>query len=110
MRYMVLVYSDPQLGERPMEEWMEFHNKYGASSILQSGDRLYGVDTATSVRIRGDNATTTDGPFAETKEQLGGTYVLNCDNIDEVIRFAKDCPGAKTGTLEIRPIFDVPEE
>ncbi|MFN8376427.1 MAG: YciI family protein [Anaerolineae bacterium] len=110
MRFMLIVYGDPTIEDRPMEEWVEFHNKYGARGVFKIGERLYDVTTATTVRVREDKVNATDGPFAETKEHLGGIYVIECKDLDEAIQIASECPGAKTGSMEIRPVFVVPGE
>ena len=105
-RYMLLVYGDPTAESRPMEEWMDFHNKYGASEILKSAERLHDISSATTVRVKDDKVSTTDGPFAETKEHLGGIYIFQCKDLDEAIKIAAECPGAKSGSIEIRPVFE----
>jgi hypothetical protein len=69
------------------------------------GHALQPVSTATTVQVRAGKVLTTDGPFAETKEQLGGYYILNCGNLDEAIEMATKIPGALTGSVEIRPIM-----
>jgi len=109
MRYLLLVYSDPAVEERPMEEWMAFHNKYGTIGKFQTADRLHDVTSATTVTVKDGKTMTTDGPFAETKEHLGGIYIIACDHLDEAIQIASECPAAKTGKMEVRPIFDMPE-
>jgi hypothetical protein len=70
-----------------------------------AGDALKSVATATSVRVRKGKTETMDGPFAETKEQLGGFYILDCDNLDEAISYATQIPDARFGTVEVRPIM-----
>jgi hypothetical protein len=75
-----------------------------------AGEALQPTGTATCVRVRDGQAATTDGPFAETKEQLGGFYLLECENLDEAIAWAAKIPGAHVGTVEIRPIWDVAAE
>jgi hypothetical protein len=71
-----------------------------------AGEALQSTGTATTVRVRNGQTVTTDGPFAETKEQLGGYYLLNCKNLDEAIEFAAMIPGAKHGSIEVRPIME----
>jgi len=68
------------------------------------GEALQPVSTATSVRVRGGKMSTTDGPFAETKEQLGGYYLINAKDLNDALQIASKIPGAKTGTVEVRPI------
>jgi hypothetical protein len=110
MRYMLMVYGSPNVEDRPMEEWMEFHNKYGMNGTLQIAERLHDITTATTVRVRDGKQIATDGPFAETKEHLGGVYIIECKDLDEAIRIAGECPAAKTGSMEIRPVLVVPGE
>ena len=71
---------------------------------MVAGDALKPVDTATTIRIREGQTLTTDGPFAETKEQLGGFYILECETLDEAIKWAAQIPHAATGTVEVRPV------
>ncbi len=73
---------------------------------MLSGEALYPVTAATSVRVRDGKTVTMDGPFAETKEQLGGYYILNCKDLDEAIELAAKIPGAPHGTIEIRPVVE----
>src|SRR5262245_10423068 len=77
---------------------------------MRGGDALEATTTATSVRVREGKTLTTDGPFAETKEQLGGFYMVECDNLDQAIEAAAKIPAARGGTIEVRPIaeFDSP--
>ena len=104
-RYLLLIYTDPTATMRPMEEWMDFHGKYGPSTMLKAAERLHDVSTATTVRMADDRMSTTDGPFAETKEHLGGIYIFECNDLDEAIKIAAECPGAKEGSIEIRPVY-----
>ncbi len=113
MKYMLLIYgaeSDWTEDERKecmiesmgISEELEKQGKWLAASPLQS------VTTATSVRVRDGRKQITDGPFAETTEQLGGYYIIDADNLDEAIAIAARLPPAKKGTVEIRPLFDLP--
>ncbi|MGZ8600953.1 MAG: YciI family protein [Actinomycetota bacterium] len=76
---------------------------------MKAGDALVDVDQATSVRVRDGERLVTDGPFAETKEALGGYYLLEVDNLDDAIEAAAACPGARNGTIELRPVAELPE-
>ena len=113
MQYMLTIYSDPELELTPADEgWDEYMQGYFAmtneareSGALIAGDALQPVETATTVRIRNGVTATTDGPFAETKEQLGGYYLLECDNLDDAIAWAEKIPGSTCGSVEIRPIM-----
>ena len=74
--------------------------------LLRAGAELHPADTATSVRVRNGEALLTDGPFAETKEQLGGYYLIECETLDEALEVAAAIPAAQYGTVEVRPQFD----
>jgi hypothetical protein len=85
------------------EEYERFNATYGAQRVLLGGAELQPTETATSVRVRNGDVLLTDGPFAETKEQLAGYYVIECETLDDAIRVAAAVPGARSGTIEIRP-------
>ncbi len=113
MRYMMLIYGTEetiQPSEAEQAAVMAAYNAFGeaasARGALLSGEALYPVSSATTVRLREGKVLTTDGPFAETKEQLGGFYMLQCKNLDEAIELAAKIPGASVGSVEIRPIFE----
>lgn len=112
-KYMVLLYSDhagpaeQAQREAEMPLWLEFNASLRDAGLLVSADRLYPVDTATTVRVRGGDLEIVDGPFAVTKEFLGGYYVLECSDLDEAIKQAARVPVARYGSVEIRPIIDV---
>jgi hypothetical protein len=105
MRYLLLIYG-PQWdsgGQSPEEMQAVMEESEG-------GEALEPVTTATTVRVRDGERITTDGPFAETNEVLGGYYVLNCKDLDEAIEIAAQCPGARGGSIELRPITEFGEE
>lgn len=114
MKYMLLIYGSEScwtederktcmIDSMGICDELEKQGKWIASSPLHS------VATATSVRVRDGQRQITDGPFAETTEQLGGYYIIDVDNLDEAIAIAARLPPAKKGTVEIRPLFDLPE-
>lgn len=113
MKYLALIYSAAGAGPQPeTPEFGAFMGGYQAATktyeddgVLLAGQALQPVETATSIRIRGGKTELTDGPFAETKEQLGGFYMFECDTLDEAIKYAKMIPTAKHGTIEVRPIM-----
>jgi hypothetical protein len=113
MQYLLTIYSDPDLEPTPADEnWEQYMQGYFTmteqareSGALVAGDALQGVETATTVRVRDGLTVTTDGPFAETKEQLGGYYLLECADLDEAIAWAEKIPGSRCGSVEIRPIM-----
>lgn len=112
MLYMFLLYSDPgtewpnDIMDQHRAVWREAHERgaYVSSEAL-AGDTM----KARTVRVRAGKVLTTDGPFAETKEILGGYYVLDCKDLDEALRYAAKIPDAKYGSVEIRPIMHVPD-
>ncbi|HEX9070150.1 MAG TPA: YciI family protein [Ktedonobacterales bacterium] len=114
MRYLLLIYSnetaDAQVTEAQRAEEYEaynaFTNEVRERGAHQGGEALQPVATATTVRVQNGKTLTTDGPFAETKEQLGGYYLLNCKDLDEAISYAAKIPAARRGSIEVRPIME----
>jgi hypothetical protein len=112
MQYMLLIYADP--ATEPVYGTPEFGAMMGGYAALNErlkadgawvgGDALQGVQTATSLRLRGGKAETMDGPFAETKERLGGYYLIEVPDLDAAMRYAAMVPAATYGTVEIRPL------
>lgn len=115
MKYIALIYSAPGVGPMPdTPEFGEFMDgyrvageTYNKDGVFVAGEPLEPVETATSVRVRNGKVETMDGPFAETKEHLGGFYILDCDNLDDAIRYAAMIPSAAFGTVEVRPIMNL---
>ena len=112
MKYALLIYSDPTVEASPeeqaqvMEDYFKFTAAITERGINLGGEALDGVDTATTVRVRNDETLTTDGPFAETKEVLGGFYLIDVADLDEAIAVAAELPGSWHGSVEVRPLFD----
>ena len=112
MQYMLLIYDNEAemlanrtgSGEVMMKEYREFTDSILKSGNMKAGDALQPTSTATCVRIRNGKTLTTDGPFAETKEQLGGYYLIEAKDLDEATKIAVRIPSAKTGTIEVRPV------
>ncbi len=113
MKYMLLIY----MGENAMSESEREHcyveSTQLARDLKSSGqylaaNPLQSVTTATSLRVRNGKPLVTDGPFAETREQLGGYFLVDAKNLDEAIAIASRIPGAKVGTVEIRPVIEIP--
>ena len=112
MQYLVLIYEDEKawagLSEEEMGklfgEYMAYSKEMALAGVMKGGASLQPTMTATTVRVKNGKTTTTDGPFAETKEQLGGYYVIDVPNLDEAIKWAAKCPGAKGGSIEVRPL------
>ncbi|WP_182869932.1 YciI family protein [Stieleria mannarensis] len=114
MKYMLLIYGDERCWTEDerlecMLESMRISDELQQQGKLISSDPLHSVTTATSLRIRNGHKQVTDGPFAETTEQLGGYYLIDVDNLDEAIAIAARLPPAKKGTIEIRPLFPKPQ-
>jgi len=115
MRYLALIYfeeGDPATtSPEPPRSVSEAYDRFGraaeAAGVLLGGNALQPTSTATTVRIRDRQRITTDGPFAETREALGGYYLLDCKDLDEAIEWASQIPGALTGTIEVRPILEL---
>ncbi|MGI9659225.1 MAG: YciI family protein [Gaiellaceae bacterium] len=114
MRYVFLIYLDPDVLPEPdtpelLEEWArydQFTRETGTRQVFETADALQPSETSTTVRVRNDETLVTDGPFAETKEQLAGFYVLHCEDIDEALTLASKIPGARHGVIEVRPVVD----
>lgn len=117
MKYLALIYSDEQdtIANPPpdsaemaaiMERYFAFGAEATAAGVMVGGDALMPTETATSVQVHDGDVITTDGPFAETKEQLGGYYLLECDNLDDAIAWAAKIPHAAMGTVEVRPVIE----
>ncbi|MGD2079231.1 MAG: YciI family protein [Chloroflexota bacterium] len=114
MRYLLLIYTKEQdeveatsaEQEAVMEVYFAFSRQVREAGLMLSGEALQPTSTATTVRVRQGKTLTADGPFAETKEQLGGYYMLECPNLDEAIEWAAKIPGASRGSVEIRPLVE----
>lgn len=109
MKYLCLVYSDERLLHSLPDSPRDSECKAYADSIVQSGrmvaaEALEPVHTATTVRVRGGKVSITDGPFAETREQLAGFYLVEAADLDEAIRIAASIPPARVGSIEVRPV------
>jgi hypothetical protein len=118
-RYAALIYEDranelmPPTAEvwgEVMAEYTDFGDTAGAAGVIGGGEALQPTATATTVHVKGGakggEVITTDGPFAETKEVLGGFYLLDCADLDEAVRWAAQIPGAWRGKVEVRPVID----
>ena len=109
MRYLLLIAGDES--QIPTEdvtpEYFEWQKAMAERGLLQGGERLRASGDATTVRVRNGEVLSTDGPFAETKEQLGGYYLVDCKDLDEAIEVASQIPGARTGSIEVRPIWEM---
>lgn len=117
-RYAALIYgsadaegvevSDEEMG-KIMDEYNEFGRNAGAAGVVAGGEALHDTNTATTIHVptgKGGEPVFTDGPFAETKEVLGGFYLLDCADLDEALKWAQQIPGAWHGKVEVRPCID----
>ena len=117
VQYLLLIYqNEAEYDARPQAEVAATMAEYGTftQGIIQSGnfkggERLRPIATATTVRVRNGKVMTTDGPFAETREQLGGFYLIEAKNLDEATGIAARIPGARSGSIEVRPIWPMSE-
>ncbi len=114
MKYICLIYTSeaedlkmsPQEQEATIQEYFAYDGIIEAAGVKTGlGDALHPTSTATTVRVRDGKMITSDGPFAETKEQLGGFYILDCKDIDEALTYAAKIPGARHGSIEVRPLM-----
>jgi hypothetical protein len=112
---MFLLYNDPadapaqgspeQAAEHKL--WAEYTQSLVSAGILLGGDALHGIDTATTIRVRDGKTLSTDGPFAETKEVLGGYYIVDVDDLDTATKWAEGVPLIGYGSVEVRPVIDM---
>jgi hypothetical protein len=113
MKYLLMICTDetaetkasPEEMQAVMGAYYAFTNEVKEKGVYRGGEALHPTSSATTVRVRNGKTTTTDGPFAETKEQLGGYYLLDCKDLDEAIEYAAKIPGAAYGSIEVRPIM-----
>ena len=110
MQYALTIYGapremTPEEGKAMSEEYFRLTEEMRSSGAFLAGEGLQPASTATTVRVPNGERIVTDGPFAETKETLGGFYVLECKDLDEALDWASRIPGAKTGCVEVRPVI-----
>jgi len=121
MNYLLLIYDEgtanPSAPPPPADQMAQVMAAYDAFTqeckdrgIYVAGEALQNVATATTVRVRDGRTLTTDGPFAETKEALGGFYLLRCRDLDEALELAAKCPASSLGSVEVRPIWEFPAD
>ena len=117
MQYMLLIFAEeggaptPEDGpafEAYMAPWMAYTQSLQEAGVMVSGEPLEGADTATKVRRRDGKRVIEDGPFIDSKEQLGGFYIIDVPTLDQAIEWAAKCPAAAYGTMEVRPIWQIP--
>ena len=116
MKYLLLIYESEGAFESMSEaeqgkifqEYMDYTNGIKKAGHYISGEALQPISTATTVRVKNGKTLTTDGPFAETREQLGGFYMVEARDLDEAIKLATGIPAVRTGSIEVRPIMPTP--
>jgi hypothetical protein len=110
-QYMLLIYGPTEGGPSPEEmqaefpRWQEYTQSLIDAGVMAAGDALQPIDTATTVRVRDNETVVTDGPFAETKEVLGGFYIVDVPDLDEALKWAAKMPNVHYGTVEVRPVM-----
>ena len=122
MRYLILIYesekdaqaamanADEKAQAAEMQKWFDYTERLKQSGCYLGGEALQPTATATTVRVQGGKTLTTDGPFAETKEQLGGFYMVKCKDLDQALEWAAQIPSAGRGPVEVRPIMEFGEQ
>ncbi len=115
-KYLLLIYGEeppapptPAQVEAMFNEYESFTVSVEKQGILRGAEALVPTSAATTVRVRDGRSLVTDGPFAETKEALGGFYMIECDDLDTALAAAARIPGARIGSVEVRPIIDMPQ-
>ena len=113
MKYLILIYDSeadaPETTDAEMQQWFDYTERLKNAGALLGGEALMPTSTATTVRKKGDKVLTTDGPFAETKEQLGGFYLIDVEDLDAALKWAAEIPSVGRGPVEVRPIMDFGE-
>jgi hypothetical protein len=110
MKYMLLIYSNPDAQmtqaeiDAEMNAYWGFEEEVRGSGVHVAGEALHPITSATTVRVRDGKTLTTDGPFAETREHLGGFYLIDAKDLDEAIKWAAKIPTAASGSIEVRPV------
>ncbi len=115
MKYAALIYASEATSPAPgspeqqkqFQGYMTYSEELMKAGVMKGGDGLLGTSMATTVRVRDGKTLTTDGPFAETKEQLGGFFIFDCKDLDEAIQWAAKIPDATRGSIEIRPVLEM---
>ncbi|MBL8531450.1 MAG: YciI family protein [Hyphomonadaceae bacterium] len=113
MKYMLLIYAEesawaalsPDQVAQEMGAYFAYSDALGKAGVMVGGDELQPVATAKTVAVRGGAAEVVDGPFADIKEALGGYYLIECESMEDAVRWAAQCPGARHGRVEVRPVM-----
>jgi len=115
MRYLLMICNDekayealgPEEAQTNLAAYGAWAEEMGKRNVLLGGERLRPTTDATTVQVRDGDVLTSDGPFAETKEQIGGYFLVDCKDLDEAVDVASKLPGARHGTIEVRPIWEM---
>ena len=118
MKYALLIYGNETgwdgMSDDQKQSLLERYERFADDAIkrgmMRGGEQLHTTASATTIRVRSNETLVVDGPFAETKEQLGGFFLVECKNVDEAIDLATKIPGAQTGAIEVRPVVERPAE
>lgn len=113
MRYMLLIYEDennPPPDEAEMGKWFAYTDALRNAGVHLAGEALHPTESATTVRVKNGETVATDGPFAETREQLGGYYIIDVDDLDSAIEWAAKVPNAHKGSIEVRPVMEFEQD
>lgn len=113
MRYILLIYEDennPPPDDAEMGQWFAYTDALRGAGVHLAGDALHATESATTVRVKNGETVATDGPFAETREQLGGYYIIDVDDLDVAIEWAAKVPNAHKGSIEVRPIMEFDQD
>ena len=113
MQYMLMIYSEQSRigamtqdeGQKMMSAFLAYTEALKAAGAYVGGDRLQPTSTGATVRVRDGQTQVLDGPYADTKEQLGGYYLIEAADLDEAVKWAARCPGAQVGSMEVRPVW-----
>ena len=116
MRYTLLIYTNEAdrpawgtpAGDEEAKGYDEFYGEINKRGVFRGGEPLQRVADATSVRVRNGDTRISDGPAVQSSEQLGGWYLLECDDLDQALELAAKIPGARYGTIEVRPVLELP--
>lgn len=110
MKYLLLIYeaetNQEEAGPEELEKWFELTEAMQEEEVMLAGDALQPTTTATTVRVRDGRTMVSDGPFAETKEQLGGYYLVDVPDLDEALSWAERMPNVGRGSIEVRPVME----
>ena len=109
MRYLLLIYeneNNPPPDDAEMAKWFEVTEAMRKAGVHLAGEALHPTSSATTVRVKSGDAVATDGPFAETREQLGGFYMIDVSDLDAAIEWAAKMPNAHRGSIEVRPVME----